>query len=238
MKSPKFWTILVLLLATAFVLESRGDTDTVPRSEPLRLMPQTFSTPVSGSHTLESWTSRDFPLDDETLAVLGKGDFLNRLYSTQQTVSNPSGDGLGPGNIATPPISLFIGYFPTQRTGQTMHSPQHCLPGAGWTFDSQQYVNIKDVNGKNYRVGEYVISNGETRQFVIYWYQAHGRSIPNEYLAKLYMVADAIRTNRTDGALVRVITPVMPNESLDTARDRAVQFTQQMAPNLHQFIPN
>jgi EpsI family protein len=238
MKSPKFWTILVLLLATAFVLESRGDTDTVPRSEPLRLMPQTFSTPVSGSHTFESWTSRDFPLDDETLAVLGKGDFLNRLYSAQQTVSNPSADGLAPGNIAAPPISLFIGYFPTQRTGQTMHSPQHCLPGAGWTFDSQQYVDIKDVNGKSYRVGEYIISNGETKQFVIYWYQAHGRSIPNEYLAKLYMVADAIRTNRTDGALVRVITPVMPNESLDTARDRAVQFTQQMAPYLPQFIPN
>jgi EpsI family protein len=238
MKSPKFWTILVLLLATAFVLESRGDTDTVPRSEPLRLMPQTFSTPVSGSRTLEAWTSQDFPLDDETLAVLGKGDFLNRLYSTQQTVSNPSADGFAPGNIATPPISLFIGYFPTQRTGQTMHSPQHCLPGAGWTFDSQQYVDIKDVNGKSYRVGEYVISNGEIKQFVIYWYQAHGRSIPNEYLAKLYMVADAIRTNRTDGALVRVITPVMPNESLDTARDRAVQFTQQMAPYLPQFIPN
>ena len=228
MKSPKFWTILVLLFATAFVLQSRGDTDNVPHSEPLRLMPQTFG----------SWSSQDFPLDDDTLAVLGKGDFLNRLYTTQQTTSVASPDSLSPGTIATPPISLFIGYFPTQRTGQTMHSPQHCLPGAGWTFDSQKYVDLKDDNGKNYPVGEYVISNGETRQFVIYWYQAHGRSIPNEYLAKLYMVADAIRTNRTDGALVRVITPVVPNETLDHARNRAVHFTQQMAPYLPRFIPN
>lgn len=228
MKSPKLWTILVLLLATAFVLESRGDTDNVPASEPLRLMPQTFG----------SWTSQEFPLDDETLAVLGKGDFLNRLYTTPQSISVSSPDSLSPGTIATPPVSLFIGYFPTQRTGQTMHSPQHCLPGAGWTFDSQKYVNLTDDNGKNYRVGEYVISNGETRQFVIYWYQAHGRSIPNEYLAKLYMVADAIRTNRTDGALVRVITPVVPSESLDSARNRAVRFTQHMAPYLPRFIPN
>ena len=219
---------MVLLLATAFVLESRGDTDNVPPSQPLHLMPEVFG----------SWTAQDFPLDDDTLAVLGKGDFLNRVYTTRESIANPSADGISPSRVATPPISLFIGYFATQRTGQTMHSPQHCLPGAGWTFDSQRYVNLKDVNGKDYRVGEYVIGNGESRQFVIYWYQAHGRSVPNEYLAKLYMVSDAIRTNRTDGALVRVITPILSNEAVDAARERAVHFTQQMAPYLPKFIPN
>jgi EpsI family protein len=227
MKSPQFWTIMVILLATAFVLQSRGDTDRVPPSEPLSRMPETFGT----------WTAKDFPLDDATLEVLGKGDFLNRVY-TNQPAAGSMQNSLLSGSAAEPPISLFIGYFATQRTGQTMHSPQHCLPGAGWTFDSQKYVNLTDVRGKNYKVGEYVISNGETRQFVIYWYQAHGRSVPNEYLAKLYMVTDAIRTNRTDGALVRVITPVRPNEPLEAAEDRATHFTQQMAPYLPRFIPN
>ncbi len=214
MKSPKFWTILVLLLLTAFVLESRGDTDRVVHSEPLSNMPSAFG----------NWTAKDLPLDDATLEVLGKGDFLNRIYTNY---AQPA-----------PGVSLFIGYFPTQRTGQTMHSPQNCLPGAGWTFDSKKYVDIKDVNGKPYRVGEYLISNADTKQFVIYWYQAHGRSIPNEYVAKLHMVTDAIRTNRTDGAIVRVITPVMPNEPLEAAEDRAIHFTQQMAPNLPRFIPD
>ncbi len=227
MKSPRFWTIMVLLLATAFVLQSRGDTDRVPPSEPLSRMPESFG----------AWTARDLPLDDATLDVLGKGDFLNRVYTAP---SNPS---LQQGSLLLrpapeAPISLFIGYFATQRTGQTMHSPQHCLPGPGWTFHSQKYVDIKDVNGKAYKVGEYIISNGETKQFVIYWYQAHGRSVPNEYLAKLYMVTDAIRTNRTDGALVRVITPILPNEPLQAAEDRATHFTQQMAPYLPRFIPN
>jgi EpsI family protein len=229
MKSPRFWTIMVLLLATAFVLQSRGDTDRVPASEPLSHMPETIG----------AWTAQDYPLDDATLDILGKGDFLNRVYSTQRSASVLPDGSLAPRLAATvPPVSLFIGYFPTQRTGQTMHSPQHCLPGAGWTFDSQKYVSLQDVNGKNYKVGEYLISNGETRQFVIYWYQAHGRSVPNEYVAKLYMVTDAIRTNRTDGALVRVITPVLPNEPLQTAEDRAIRFTQQMAPYLPRFIPN
>ena len=225
MRSPRLWTIIALLLATVFVLQSRGDTDRVPASEPLSHMPETVGT----------WTARDYPLDDDTLAVLGKGDFLNRIYTNQSPASLPS-SGLVPQRTA--PISLFIGYFPTQRTGQTMHSPQNCLPGAGWTFDSKKYVDIQDVNGKNFKVGEYLISNGESKQFVIYWYQAHGRSVPNEYVAKLYMVTDAIRTNRTDGAIVRVITPVQSGETLETAEDRAIQFTRQIAPHLPRFIPN
>jgi EpsI family protein len=220
MKSPRFWLVALLLAVTAFILQSRGDADRVPVSQPLSQMPE----------QLDGLTSQDIPLTDDTLSVLGKGDFLNRVYVGPQA----SAEGRA---IKTAPISLFIGYFPSQRTGQTMHSPQNCLPGAGWTFDSQRYASLQDINGKNYRVGEYVISNGDVKQFVIYWYQAHGRSIPNEYKAKLYMVADAIRMNRTDGALVRVITQVLPSESLESARDRATEFTRHMAPNLPRFIP-
>jgi EpsI family protein len=218
MRSPRFWIIIVLLTSTIFVLQGRGDVDQVPPSEPLSLMPRSFG----------PWIAQDVPLTDDTLEVLGKGDFLNRIYSFQHPA----------GGAASPPISLFIGYFASQRTGQTMHSPQNCLPGAGWTFESQKYTDIQDVNGKDYKVGEYVITNGESKQFVIYWYQAHGRSVPNEYIAKGYMVTDAIRMNRTDGALVRVITQVLPSESLETAKARAIQFTQQMAPNLPRFIPD
>ncbi|MBB5342509.1 exosortase C-terminal domain/associated protein EpsI [Tunturibacter empetritectus] len=221
MRSPRFWLVILLLAVTAFILQSRGDADRIPASQPLSQMPERFG----------DWSAQDVPLTDDTLAVLGKGDFLNRVYTGQPAAA-------GSPMTKAAPISLFIGYFASQRTGQTMHSPQNCLPGAGWTFDSQRYTSFQDINGKQYKVGEYVISNGDIKQFVIYWYQAHGRSIPNEYKAKLYMVADAIRTNRTDGALVRVITQVLPWESLDSARDRATQFTQQMAPNLPRFIPD
>jgi EpsI family protein len=218
MKSARFWVIIAVLASTIFVLQSRGDVDTVPPSEPLGLMPRTFG----------PWTAQDIPLTEDTLEVLGKGDFLNRIYSAQPVA----------GSRAVPPVSLFIGYFASQRTGQTMHSPQNCLPGAGWTFESKKYTTIQDITGKNFNVGEYIISNGDTKQFVIYWYQAHGRSVPNEYAAKGYMVTDAIRMNRTDGALVRVITQVMPSESLESAEARAVHFTQQMTPTLSRFVPN
>jgi EpsI family protein len=228
MRSPRFWTVITLLCIAFFVLNHRGDADNVPSSEPLAQLPEMIG----------DWQGQDLPLDTDTLAVLGKGDFLNRVYVRSGAANQRNKSLLAPNYENSVAISLFIGYFPTQRTGQTMHSPQHCLPGAGWTFDSQKYSTIQDVNGKDYNVGEYIISNGEQKQFVIYWYQAHGRSVPNEYKAKAYMVADAIRMNRTDGALVRVITPILPVETLDSAKARAIRFTSQMVPFLPRFIPN
>ena len=226
MKTSRFWTVVLLLAVTALILHSRGDSDRMVPRESLQHMPETIG----------DWTGEDLPMAEDVLAVLGKGDFLNRLYSRSQQTMNVSLPTESSG--ANLPIGVFIGYFPTQRTGQSIHSPQNCLPGAGWTFDSRNYVTLTDTTGKNYKVGEYVISNGESRQFVIYWYQAHGRSIPNEYIARAYMVADAIRMDRTDGALVRVITQVSPTETIGDARQRVVRFTNQMAPLLPRFIPD
>ena len=133
MKSPRYWTV-VSLLARGYSLRPtgshRGDRDNVPPSEPLSLMPQ----------TIDGMSSREFPLDDGTLAVLGKGDFLNRVYYSPSPTLQPASTSSQPSapTIRTGlPISLFIGYFATQRTGQSIHSPQHCLPGSGWTFDTQ-----------------------------------------------------------------------------------------------------
>ena len=95
-----------------------------------------------------------------------------------------------------------------------------------------------DASGKQNRVGEYIIANGASKQFVIYWYQAHGRTVANEYMAKIYMVTDAMRMNRTDGALVRVITPISPNEDVSVARKRAEEFAMRLAPLLPRYIPN
>lgn len=226
MKSSRFWTVAMLMIVTLGLLLHRGDVDRVPPSDPLSLMPT----------SIDGMTSQDYPLDAEVLSVLGKGDFLNRTYSVSDPKVAAERAATGPGGNY--PMGVFIGYFPTQRTGQSIHSPQHCLPGAGWIFESSRYSSLDDINGKRFNVGEYVINNGEIKQFVIYWYQAHGRSIANEYRAKAYMLADAIRYNRTDGALIRVITPIAPTETIDSARQRAIHFTSHMTPYVPQFIPN
>jgi EpsI family protein len=168
-------------------------------------------------------------LDQETLDVLGKGDFLYRVYSGRR--------GTNSDNSATP-ISLFIGYFPTQRTGQSIHSPQNCLPGAGWTFVASGVTDFTDETGKQYRVGDYLITDGKQSQEVLYWYQMHGRSIASDYAAKLQTITDSIKFGRTDAALVRIITTVDQAESREHARDRVVQFARQIVPLLPAYVPN
>lgn len=213
MRNIRFWTVVALLAGTALLLFARGNKDLIPVSEPLSLVPE----------TIEGWSGRDLTIDQASLDVLGPGDFLSRVYGQEGQAE---------------PIGLFIGYFPSQRTGVTIHSPKNCLPGAGWTFESSGAVDLTDAVGKPHRVGEYIITNGEARQFVLYWYQAHGRSVASEYMAKIYMVADAMRMNRTDGALVRVITPIAAGEDAAAARERAETFTRQVAPLLPRFIPD
>jgi len=213
MKNARFWAVVVLLSATALLLHARGDSDVIPVSAPLRLIPRTIA----------GWTGSDVQIEPEQLAILGHGDFLSRLYIQ---------DG------EAEPVGVFIAYFPTQRTGVTIHSPKNCLPGAGWDFESSRYLELKDADGKSHQVGEYIIAKGEDRQFAIYWYQAHGRSVANEYMAKIYLAADAMRLNRTDGALVRVVTPIGSGNGVAGARARAEAFSAQLLPMLPRFIPD
>ena len=213
MNKLRFWIVIGLLSATALLLGSRSRSEPAPGREPLSQIPNRIS----------GLLGTDQSMDAETLEVLGAGEFLSRVYVD---------------NRHTPPVSLFVAYFPTQRTGVTIHSPKHCLPGAGWAFESSQYVQLNDAVGKPHRVGEYIIGNGSNKEFVIYWYEAHGRSVASEYSAKFYLIADAIRINRSDGALVRVITPIAAQEDTVNAKVRAESFVEQLAPTLPRFIPN
>jgi EpsI family protein len=221
MKSPKLWFVVILMSFTALVLHVRGDVDRVPFSAPLAQLPS----------TIDDRTAVDIPLDQEVLDILGKGSFLNRLYFL-----SPGAVPADPGDRAS--IGLFIGYFPTQRTGQSIHSPQNCLPGAGWTFQSSGVTPLADEAGNTYNVGEYLITNGSATEEVLYWYQMHGRRIASDYKAKFYTLEDSIRYGRTDAALVRVITPVAPGENRLEAHNRVVAFANQLTPLLPAYIPN
>lgn len=223
MRSLQIWTVVACLLATLLIIDARGDVDQVPPSAPLAQLPA----------TLDGLSGRDIPISAEALQVLGQGDFLNRIYSAESTVATGT-----PGTRPLVPIQLFIAYFSTQRSGQSIHSPQNCLPGSGWTFTSSGVTTFTDRTGKSYRVGDYIISNGHEKQEVLYWYQSHGRSIANDYAAKLAMLTDAIRYGRTDAALVRVITLVGPNEDPATAHQRVVSFAEDVTPLLPAYVPN
>ena len=212
-KSPgsvRFWITAGILVCAFVLVQTMSHGEAIVPREPLHNLP----------YALGSWTAKEYPLQDQVLQAVGVTDYANRSY-------------FQPGQV---PVQLYVGYYASQRTGDTIHSPKNCLPGAGWDPVQSGYAAIPVWDGRKIVVNEYVIQKDEDKQLVFYWYQGRGRVIASEYAGKFWMVADAIRRNRTDGALVRVVTPM--NDGEDKARARLVTFTQILFPNLDHLIPN
>ena len=212
-RSLRFATAAALMGGTALLLQARSRAEVVPSRQPLSSLPNQFG----------SWTSEDFNIDQETRDILGAGEFLLRDFTNNRELQ--------------PPIGLFIAYFPTQKTGDTIHSPSHCLPGAGWVPTQREIVQLSRPDGSAFPANRYVVSKAGDRELVIYWYQAHDRAIANEYWSKYYLVADSIRMNRSDGALIRMITPMYNRESPDAAQARLWALGSQIVPQLGRSIP-
>lgn len=211
-KTVRILTLVLLVQAVAFyAFASRREI--IPAHVPL----------ADFDLTEGNWSmTEELPMDKDSLEVLKADDILSRLYTNRTT-----------GEIAT----LFVAYFQTQRTGKTPHSPKNCLPGAGWTQAQSGMIDIT-VPGEQdpIRVNRYVVAKGENQSVVLYWYQAHNRVIASEYSAKLFTVSDAIRFNRTDTSLVRVVVGVA-NGDIRKAQSTAVSFVQTFFEPLKQYLP-
>jgi EpsI family protein len=136
-----------------------------------------------------------------------------------------------------PYIDLFVAYFPSQRAGDTIHSPKNCLPGAGWAPVQSERISLSIAGHAPFDANRYLIAKGDSRQLVLYWYWAHDRGVASEYWAKYYLVADSIKMNRSDGALVRVTTPLKVGETVEAAQQRIMPFVSELVPQLNTYIP-
>jgi EpsI family protein len=174
-------------------------------------------------HEIGAWSGNDIGIPQDQLDVLGPGDFLLRIYQNSKE--------------SEPYIGLFIAYFPSQRAGDTIHSPKHCLPGAGWLPVENERVQLSLAGGKPFPANRYIIAKGTEKQMVLYWYLAHNRAIASEYWAKFYLVADSMTMNRSDGSLIRLTTPSIQGQDPAIAQERLVSFASQIMPQMDQYIP-
>jgi len=163
------------------------------------------------------------PIDQDTRDILKADDLLSRIY-----------DQGGDRRTST---SLFIAAFRSQRTGKTPHSPKNCLPGSGWSQLVSDTLPL-DLPGRGrVEVNHYVVAKGDDRSAVLYWYQSWNRIVANEYRAKMFVVLDSMRYNRTDTALVRVVAPSMAGDD-NAATRRAVQFAEAVFPQIEAHLPH
>ena len=172
--------------------------------------------------TIGVWqrTGVDQILDDETLEVLRASDYLLRDFRKSTT-----------GQAA----NFYVGYYASQRTGATYHSPLNCLPGSGWTLSEPGKATVALPDGTSFVANKYVIQNGEYKSLMIYWYQGRGRNVASEYWGKVYTVLDSVRLRRSDGAMVRVTVPIGNSEA--TAEQAAIEFASAASALLPEFVP-
>lgn len=164
-------------------------------------------------------TGTDQILDDATLKVLRASDYLLRDFRKPD------------GQVA----NLYVGYYATQRTGATYHSPLNCLPGSGWMLSQPGKATITLPDGSSFVANKYVIQNGDYKSFMIYWYQGRGRNVASEYWGKIYTVFDSVRLRRSDGAMVRVTVPFRDSET--AAQQAAIEFAAAASTVMPQFVP-
>lgn len=132
--------------------------------------------------------------------------------------------------------NIYVGFFGTQRTGTTIHSPQNCLPGAGWVLSDRRTVTISPPGQEPFEATRYIIESGIYKEVMIYWYQGRGRTASGEFRAKFDTVIDSIVRRRSDGAIVRVMTSVGNDEK--SADEAAIDLAERLASELPNFIPN
>jgi len=224
MKPWPFFVAFAILIGTIGFMESLSQGDLILRKEAFSSFPLTLA---------NRWQGKELEMDQDVLDVLKVSDYMMRYY---QPISMDDGTDSKPPLL---PLSLYVGYYESQRTGATYHSPKNCLPGSGWNFAESDIVSIPLTptrpGTRSIVVNKVLIQKGIEQQMVVYWYHDRGRTIASEYMAKAYMIWDAMTQNRTDGALVRIIVPV--KESPEDAFQTGVKFLHDMWPELIKHMP-
>ena len=210
--SLRFGVLLVLILVMGLVVNGwsyLGEAH-VDRKE-LKNFPQTVG----------AWqkTGNDQIINDETMKVLRASDYLLRDFRKSD------------GRVA----NFYVGYYETQRSGVTYHSPLNCLPGSGWMLSAPGRATISLPDGSSFVANKYVIQNGDYKSLMVYWYQGRGRNVASEYWGKVYTVLDSVRLRRSDGALVRVTVPIGSSEA--EAEKSAIEFASAASAVLPEFVP-
>jgi exosortase D (VPLPA-CTERM-specific) len=185
---------------------------------PARLEFESFPAQLAG------WTGQRSALEQVYLDTLMLDDYLLADYR--------QGEG--------PPVNFYVAWYNSQRSGQSAHSPRSCLPGGGWEFTSFEQRALPGVlvHGQPLRVNRAIITQGDARLLVYYWFKQRDRNVTNEYAVKWFLFRDAIGRNRTDGALVRLVRPIPKGADEASADAELVRFAQAAVPALLPFVPD
>jgi len=180
-----------------------------------RRIPEVLAAPLASIATeIDGWVAAgDHKLPDGPAHALNATAYLARTYEK-----------------AGRRMEVFVAYYAQQRAGESMHSPKHCLPGAGWEIWKLGSADVP-VDGAPVRVNRYSIENGDNREVMFYWYQSKTRIVASEYIGKLLLARDTLITGRTGGSIVRLMTPDTPGATAE-----GVAFARKLIPEMKRCL--
>ena len=170
------------------------------------------------------WSGNRSAFSDDIERVLGADDYANITYVS---------------GGASAPVNFFSAFYETQTDGSGIHSPEVCLPAGGWEIYelAARTVSFPDTGFGSFEVNRAIIQNGRAQQVVYYWFEQRGQRFTNDFVAKLWVVWDSLIHDRTDGALVRFISPIEAGETPEAADARILALMAEVLPRLPRFVP-
>jgi EpsI family protein len=208
---PVFVVAVLLLAATLALSHAIEFREKIPVAKSLRQFPT----------ELAQWSGVFSPMEQQFIKELDLSDYTIINYRDSSAKD----------------VNFYVAYYESQRKGESIHSPETCLPGSGWEFQQAGRGLVPLSNGETMRVNRAYMEKSGSRQLAYYWFPQRGRTLTTAYELKVYTFWDSLTKHRTDGALVRVITPVYASETLNDAEARLQGFTREVVPVLDQFIP-
>jgi exosortase D (VPLPA-CTERM-specific) len=210
--SLQFIVILLLMGATAAGVQGVSERNKTAMKKPFSEFPEVVG----------SWTGKKQSLEKMYLDALELNDYLLVDYRNSR------------GEV----VNSYVAYSDFQAKGKASHSPASCLPGSGWELKKPEKIVVSDGAGRSLTINRAMMVMGNDRRLTYYWFNQRGRILTGLSQIKIYNVADSITLNRTDGALVRLITPLKESESPESADARLKDFFTQFNPTLSNFLPS
>jgi exosortase D (VPLPA-CTERM-specific) len=211
LKTPQFIVSVILLGATLVLSQGIEFREAVPMAKAFKDFPMQVG----------KWTGTGQAMESKFIETLNFSDYIMADYKE------------GSGKI----VNFYVAYYASQRKGESIHSPESCLMGGGWQFREAGGSAIVLENGEAVLLKRAIIEKKPVRQISYYWYPSRGRVLTSAFEMKWYNFWDALTRQRTDGALVRVITLIYPDETPEQAEDRMKTFIKDFYPVLSEYLP-
>ena len=210
---PLFIVAVILLGGTLAVSQGIEFREKIPSKKPLNQFPLSVGEWAGVRQTLEQIFVDELDLSEYTII-----EYRNSLGKN---------------------INFYVAYYESQSKGKSIHSPATCLPGTGWSFEQSGTVTIPlaSPHTTSMRVNRAFMRKGGYQELCYYWFPQRGRILTNAYQLKIFAFWDALTKQRTDGALVRLITTIDESESIEQAEARLQAFTREIVPELEVYIP-